>query len=157
MQWAATRERLTRETFARYRKVGGSVIPHSNTEEVLRVGVADRLPMFSSDGGRDLDDNPTHPHVPDAGDRRGPAPERHGGVCRRTAVDQIADKHEAFVGCGALARTLARVEPHRQLCCTAVHVADGETGARPERRSPPGASGDVDTDHSAGSIEPQRK
>jgi len=63
MQWAATGERLTRETFAKYRAQGGSVISHSNTEEHLRVGVADPLPMFASDGGRDFDDKPTHPRA----------------------------------------------------------------------------------------------
>ncbi|MGE3509535.1 MAG: amidohydrolase family protein [Vicinamibacterales bacterium] len=63
MQWAATGERLTRDTFAKYRALGGSVISHSNTEESLRVGMADPLPIFASDGGRDLDDNPTHPRA----------------------------------------------------------------------------------------------
>jgi cytosine/adenosine deaminase-related metal-dependent hydrolase len=62
-QWAATGERLTRATFAKYRAQGGSVISHSNTEESLRIGVADPLPMFASDGGRDADDNPTHPRA----------------------------------------------------------------------------------------------
>lgn len=63
MQWAATGERLTRETFAKYRAQGGSVISHSNTEAWLRIGIADPLPMFGSDGGRDLNDNPTHPRA----------------------------------------------------------------------------------------------
>lgn len=63
MQWAATGERLTRETFATYRAVGGSVISHSNTEEALRLSLADPLPMFASDGGRDAADNPTHPRA----------------------------------------------------------------------------------------------
>ena len=63
LQWAATGERLTRETFAKYRAQGGSVISHSNTEEHLRLSVADPLPMIASDGGRDLDDNPTHPRA----------------------------------------------------------------------------------------------
>jgi N-acyl-D-aspartate/D-glutamate deacylase len=63
LQWAATGERLTRETFARYRAQGGSVISHSNTEEHLRVSLADPLPMMASDGGRDLDDRPTHPRA----------------------------------------------------------------------------------------------
>jgi N-acyl-D-aspartate/D-glutamate deacylase len=61
MQWAATGERLTRETFAAYRALGGSVISHGNTEASLRVGIEDPLPMMASDGGRDFDDNPTHP------------------------------------------------------------------------------------------------
>jgi dihydroorotase len=61
MQWAATGERLTRETFATFRALGGSVISHSNNEDSLRIGIANPLPVFASDGGRDLDDNPTHP------------------------------------------------------------------------------------------------
>jgi dihydroorotase len=63
LQWAATGERLTRTTFGKYRTQGGSVISHSNSEESLRVGIADPLPMFASDGGRDADDNPTHPRA----------------------------------------------------------------------------------------------
>lgn len=63
LQWAATGERLTRETFAKYRAQGGSVISHSNTEANVLVAVKDPLPMFASDGGRDLDDNPTHPRA----------------------------------------------------------------------------------------------
>lgn len=63
MQWAATGERLTRESFAKYRAQGGSVISHSNTEDRLRVGIADPLPMFASDAGRDVEDNPTHPRA----------------------------------------------------------------------------------------------
>jgi dihydroorotase len=63
LQWAATGERLTRETFAEYRAEGGSVISHSNTEEHLRVSLADPLPMIASDGGRDLEDRPTHPRA----------------------------------------------------------------------------------------------
>lgn len=63
MQWAATGERLTRETFAKYRAQGGSVISHTNTEDRLRIGIANPLPMFASDGGRDMDDNPTHPRA----------------------------------------------------------------------------------------------
>lgn len=62
-QWAATGERLTRETFGRYRAQGGSVIAHGNTEESLRAGIADPLPMFASDAGRDLEDRPTHPRA----------------------------------------------------------------------------------------------
>lgn len=62
-QWAATGEFLTRETFTRYRAVGGSVLSHSNSEESLRKGLKDPLPMFASDGGRDAEDNPTHPRT----------------------------------------------------------------------------------------------
>jgi len=62
-QWAATGERLTRETFGRYRAQGGSVIAHGNSEAVLRVSLADPLPIVASDGGRDLEDRPTHPRA----------------------------------------------------------------------------------------------
>jgi N-acyl-D-aspartate/D-glutamate deacylase len=60
---AATGERLTRATFAKYRAQGGSVISHSNTEEVLRISIENPLPMFASDGGRDFADQPTHPRA----------------------------------------------------------------------------------------------
>jgi dihydroorotase len=63
LQWAATGERLTRETFAKYRAQGGSVIAHTNTEETLRISIADPLPMIASDGGRDMADEPTHPRI----------------------------------------------------------------------------------------------
>src|SRR4029453_8600365 len=48
--WPATGERLTRETFAKYRKQGGSVISFGNTEEVVMGAVADPLTMIASDG-----------------------------------------------------------------------------------------------------------
>jgi hypothetical protein len=53
--WPATGERLTRETFAKYRKQGGSVISFGNTEEVVIGAVADPLTMIASDGSA------THP------------------------------------------------------------------------------------------------
>jgi dihydroorotase len=53
--WPATGERLTRETFAKYRKQGGSVISFGNTEEVVMGAVADPLTMIASDGSA------THP------------------------------------------------------------------------------------------------
>lgn len=61
MQWAATGERLTRETFAKYRAQGGSVISHTGSEDMVRLTLADPAPFFGSDGGRDLADEPTHP------------------------------------------------------------------------------------------------
>ncbi len=50
LQWAATGERLTEETFEKYRKQGGWVIIHSIPEEVVREGMADHDVMFASDG-----------------------------------------------------------------------------------------------------------
>jgi len=50
LQWVATGERLTEETFARYRKTGGSVIGHVIPEEIARLSVASPLTMIASDG-----------------------------------------------------------------------------------------------------------
>ena len=50
LQWAATGERLDKESFAKYRKVGGAVIAHSIPEEVARLVVASPLTMVASDG-----------------------------------------------------------------------------------------------------------
>jgi dihydroorotase len=48
--WPATGERLTRETFAKYRAAGGTVISFGNTEEVVTTAVAHPLTMIASDG-----------------------------------------------------------------------------------------------------------
>lgn len=50
LQWAATGERLTAETFARYRKQGGMVAIHSIPEEVVRLAMANPMVMIASDG-----------------------------------------------------------------------------------------------------------
>ena len=50
-QWGATGERLTRESFARYREQGGSVISHVRTEEMTLAAVSSPLTMVASDGG----------------------------------------------------------------------------------------------------------
>lgn len=50
LQWSATGERLTRESFERYRRQGGLVLIHANTEEVIRTAVAHPLTMIASDG-----------------------------------------------------------------------------------------------------------
>jgi N-acyl-D-aspartate/D-glutamate deacylase len=50
LQWGATGERLTAETFARYRQTGGLVIVHNNPESVVREAVVHRLTMIASDG-----------------------------------------------------------------------------------------------------------
>jgi dihydroorotase len=63
LQWAATGERLTKETFRKYRAQGGSVISHSNTEEALAIALASPLAMIASDGGRNEHDVPTHPRA----------------------------------------------------------------------------------------------
>ncbi len=50
LQWVATGERLTAETFAMYRKQGGMVVIHSIPEEVVRAALADPQVMIASDG-----------------------------------------------------------------------------------------------------------
>jgi len=50
LQWIATGERLTAESFARYRKQGGLVILHSIPDDVVRMAVADPAVMIASDG-----------------------------------------------------------------------------------------------------------
>lgn len=59
LQWVATGERLTAETFARYRETGGYVIIHSMPEAMVRETVASPLTMIASDGL--LEDGRGHP------------------------------------------------------------------------------------------------
>lgn len=57
--WPATGERLTKETFGKYRKIGGTVISFGNSEEVVSLAAADSLTMIASDGG--VRDGKGHP------------------------------------------------------------------------------------------------
>jgi len=50
LQWAATGERLTAESFAKYRKSGGMVIAHSIPENVVKLTIADSIVIIASDG-----------------------------------------------------------------------------------------------------------
>jgi imidazolonepropionase-like amidohydrolase len=50
VQWAETGERLTAETFEKYRKKGGIVVIHSIPEEAARTAVANPIVMIASDG-----------------------------------------------------------------------------------------------------------
>ncbi len=50
LQWVATGERLTAESFARYRKEGGPVIGHAIPEEISRLAAAYPGVMIASDG-----------------------------------------------------------------------------------------------------------
>ena len=49
LEWPKTGERLTRETFLKYRKVGGPVIGHSNTDEMVAVAINSPLTAIASD------------------------------------------------------------------------------------------------------------
>src|SRR5205085_403911 len=44
-----TGERLTRETFRKYRAMGGAVVLHTNTEEMVAVAINSPLTMIASD------------------------------------------------------------------------------------------------------------
>ena len=61
MEWAVTGERLTRTSFAKYRRIGGMIVDYNNTEETVTAAVADPLTMIASDGI--LDAGVGHPRV----------------------------------------------------------------------------------------------
>jgi dihydroorotase len=61
LQWAATGERLTAETFARYRKQGGMVAVHSIPEPIVKLAMSDPTVMIASDGI--LDNGKGHPRA----------------------------------------------------------------------------------------------
>lgn len=50
LQWAATGERLTRDSFQQYRKTGGYVAIFSMTEEIVEGALKSDLTMIASDG-----------------------------------------------------------------------------------------------------------
>src|SRR5688572_2057117 len=50
IEWAATGERLTAESFARYRKQGGMAIMHMIPDDVVEQAVASPLTIIASDG-----------------------------------------------------------------------------------------------------------
>jgi N-acyl-D-aspartate/D-glutamate deacylase len=50
LQWVETGERLTAETFEKYRKQGGIVVIHSIPEQAARTAVSDPQIMIASDG-----------------------------------------------------------------------------------------------------------
>src|SRR5467141_2945723 len=50
VQWVKTGERLTAETFEKYRREGGTVVIFSIPEESARTAVADPIVMIASDG-----------------------------------------------------------------------------------------------------------
>jgi N-acyl-D-aspartate/D-glutamate deacylase len=49
LEWPRTGERLTSDTFQKYRKMGGPVVLHTNTEEMVNVAIASPLTMIASD------------------------------------------------------------------------------------------------------------
>jgi N-acyl-D-aspartate/D-glutamate deacylase len=61
LQWAATGERLTKETFEKYRKTGGMVAVFSMTEGIVREALRNPLTIIASDGI--LDNGKGHPRT----------------------------------------------------------------------------------------------
>ena len=61
MLWIATGERLTAETFEKYRREGGFVATFTNTEEMVEKNMAHPLVMVASDGI--LEDGRGHPRA----------------------------------------------------------------------------------------------
>jgi N-acyl-D-aspartate/D-glutamate deacylase len=49
LEWPRTGERLTRETFGKYRTTGGPVVIHTNTEPMVATAVTSQLTMIASD------------------------------------------------------------------------------------------------------------
>ena len=50
LQWAATGQRLTEESFGRYRETGGMVAIYSIPEDIVRVAMTNPMVMIASDG-----------------------------------------------------------------------------------------------------------
>lgn len=59
LQWAETGERLTEDSFAKYRKEGGMVIAHSISEDIVKSTIADSIVIIASDG--DMKEGKGHP------------------------------------------------------------------------------------------------
>jgi N-acyl-D-aspartate/D-glutamate deacylase len=50
IEWPRTGERLNRDSFARYTEIGGPIVVHSNTEEMVAAAISHPLTMIASDG-----------------------------------------------------------------------------------------------------------
>ena len=49
LEWAGTGERLNRASFEQYTRIGGPVVVHTNTEEMVAVAIKSPLTMIASD------------------------------------------------------------------------------------------------------------
>jgi dihydroorotase len=49
LEWQRTGERLNRESFERYSRIGGAIVVHTNTEEMVAVAITNPLTMIASD------------------------------------------------------------------------------------------------------------
>jgi dihydroorotase len=49
LEWPRTGERLTRDSFRKYRAIGGPIVTHTNTEEMVAVAITSPLTAIASD------------------------------------------------------------------------------------------------------------
>ena len=49
IEWPLTGERLNRESFARYTQIGGPIVVHTNTEEMVATAITNPLTIIASD------------------------------------------------------------------------------------------------------------
>jgi dihydroorotase len=49
LEWPRTGERLTRESFERYGRIGGPIVIHTNTEQMVAVAIGSPLTIIASD------------------------------------------------------------------------------------------------------------
>ncbi|HKR10331.1 MAG TPA: amidohydrolase family protein, partial [Gemmatimonadaceae bacterium] len=49
IEWPLTGERMNHESFARYTRIGGPIVVHSNTEEMVAAAITTPLTMIASD------------------------------------------------------------------------------------------------------------
>ncbi|MFL5481753.1 MAG: amidohydrolase family protein [Gemmatimonadaceae bacterium] len=50
IEWPRTGERMNRESFTRYTEIGGPIVVHDNTEEMVSAAITNPLTMIASDG-----------------------------------------------------------------------------------------------------------
>ena len=50
LEWPRTGERLNRESFERYGRIGGPIVVHTNTEQMAAAAITSPLTMIASDG-----------------------------------------------------------------------------------------------------------
>src|SRR5437879_13025973 len=50
VEWPRTGERLNRESFERFSRIGGPVVIHTNTEQMVAVAISSPLTITATDG-----------------------------------------------------------------------------------------------------------
>src|SRR6202022_291943 len=49
LEWPRTSERLNRETFEQYGRIGGPIVVHTNTEQMVAAAISSPLTIIASD------------------------------------------------------------------------------------------------------------